>query len=121
MSNLLRYTYIYGDIDHIKFLDALKDKYKKTYQVKLASNKLKNMFTNQKDFIDFKTICKKDNIEYNHLRKNNRNRKRSYTVLHSYDFGQPYTDCDLLTECPICEQDTFSLLSYHLRGCTMTS
>ena len=50
--------YVHGNINHIKPLDALKDKYKNPFQVKFIFNKLKIMFTNLCDFNDFKIICK---------------------------------------------------------------
>lgn len=55
-------TYVQENINHIKFLDALKEKHKNTFQVKFVSNKLKIMFTNLNDFNNFKTICNNENI-----------------------------------------------------------
>ena len=56
--------YIHGNINHVKFLDALKDKYKNVFHIKFTSNNLKIMFENTKHFADFKTICKQENIQY---------------------------------------------------------
>ncbi|KOX72934.1 hypothetical protein WN51_01864 [Melipona quadrifasciata] len=39
--------YIHGNIDHIKLLDALKNKFKNAFQVKFVPNKLKVMFANK--------------------------------------------------------------------------
>ena len=58
----------------ITLLDAFKEKFKNTFQVKFILNKLKIMFANPNDFTDFKIICQKENIEYHlhsQLRKNN--------------------------------------------------
>lgn len=56
--------YIHRNIDHIKLLDALKYKYKNTFQVKFVSNKLKMMLNNVNDFNEFKSTCKNENLEF---------------------------------------------------------
>ena len=56
--------YIHGNINHVKLLDALNDKYKNAFHVKFTSNNLKIMFENTNHFADFKNICKKENIQY---------------------------------------------------------
>ena len=80
--------YIHGNINHIKLLDALKEKYKNTFQVKFVSNKLKIMFTNLNDFNDFKTTCKNENMEClhdQHGKNNNGIFRRTYTASKSKD------------------------------------
>ena len=55
---------IHGNINHVRLLDALNDKYKNAFHVKFTSNNLKIMFENTNHFADFKNICKQKNIQY---------------------------------------------------------
>ena len=57
-------SYINGNVNHAKLIDALKDKYNNAFQTKYTSGKLKIMFANINDFSEFKTICLKENIQY---------------------------------------------------------
>lgn len=54
---------IHGNVNHIKLIYALKDKYN-TFQAKYTFAKLKIMLININDFSESRTICLKENIEY---------------------------------------------------------
>ena len=57
-------VYIHSNINHYKFLEALKDKYYNNFHAKYTSDKLKIIFQNLLDFKEFKEMYCNDNIQF---------------------------------------------------------
>ena len=56
--------YLHGKMNYPKLLETLKTKYNNNFHAKYSAHKLKVMFLNTADFLNFKELCRNSNIQF---------------------------------------------------------